>query len=140
MATQLTTWRALALCAGTDPAAFYSETPKAIAVAKAVCEECPVRDECREHAIETHEPFGVWGGLSADDRARLSGPIRRGPDPSVNDADLVELFAVTNPMALARVALESAHEISRQTAYKYLRRARDLGLVELRFGSFYPRR
>jgi hypothetical protein len=139
MATQVTTWRALAACAGTDPATFYSETPKALAAAKAICRGCEVREQCGAHAIETREAFGVWGGLSADERARLRGPIRRGPDPTVNDNDLVNLFTTTNPRALARVALEATHEISRQTAYKYLRRARDLGLVELRAGSFYPR-
>jgi len=43
------------------------------AAAKAVCEACPVMLRCREHALATREPFGVWGGLSAQERERLLG-------------------------------------------------------------------
>ncbi|WP_156741368.1 WhiB family transcriptional regulator [Occultella aeris] len=37
--------------------------------AKAVCAACPVIRQCREHALRVREPYGVWGGLSEDDRA-----------------------------------------------------------------------
>ncbi|MGH3615573.1 MAG: WhiB family transcriptional regulator, partial [Pseudonocardia sp.] len=36
--------------------------------AKQVCEHCPVIDMCREFALETREPFGVWGGLAEAER------------------------------------------------------------------------
>lgn len=36
--------------------------------AKQVCATCPVRDSCRSHALEVKEPYGVWGGMSEDDR------------------------------------------------------------------------
>ena len=36
--------------------------------AKAVCESCPVRAECLEHAVVTGERHGVWGGLTSDER------------------------------------------------------------------------
>ena len=39
--------------------------------AKAVCEACPVIEACREHALTVREPYGVWGGLSEDERQRL---------------------------------------------------------------------
>lgn len=43
--------------------------------AKQVCAGCPVLVSCREHALAAREPFGVWGGLSAHDRAlRASDP------------------------------------------------------------------
>lgn len=38
------------------------------AAAKAVCAGCPVLQQCREHALAVREPYGVWGGLSEDDR------------------------------------------------------------------------
>ncbi|MEU9079272.1 WhiB family transcriptional regulator [Kitasatospora sp. NPDC004745] len=42
--------------------------------AKAVCARCPVRAECRRHALATRERYGVWGGLTEDERrALLSG-------------------------------------------------------------------
>lgn len=28
----------------------------------AICEQCPVRQECFDFAIENQEEFGVWGG------------------------------------------------------------------------------
>ena len=36
--------------------------------AKAVCARCPVVTECAVHALAVREPYGVWGGLSEDDR------------------------------------------------------------------------
>ena len=38
------------------------------AKAKEVCRRCPVIEECRRHALATHEPYGVWGGLSESER------------------------------------------------------------------------
>lgn len=45
--------------------------------AKAVCAGCDVRVECRRQALAVREPYGVWGGLSEDERRTLftSGPI-----------------------------------------------------------------
>ncbi|MFJ9948535.1 WhiB family transcriptional regulator [Kitasatospora sp. NPDC091207] len=39
--------------------------------AKALCGACPVRIECRRHALAAREPFGVWGGLGAEERHAL---------------------------------------------------------------------
>ena len=36
--------------------------------AKEVCHRCPVMDLCREFALQTREPFGVWGGLAEAER------------------------------------------------------------------------
>lgn len=41
------------------------------AAAKAVCERCPSIAACREHALTVREPYGVWGGLSEDERMAL---------------------------------------------------------------------
>ncbi len=38
--------------------------------AKAVCNGCPVRDECLIEAKEIAEPFGIWGGLNEVERKR----------------------------------------------------------------------
>ncbi|PYC77413.1 transcription factor WhiB [Streptomyces tateyamensis] len=46
--------------------------------AKAVCAGCPVRVECRRYALDAREPYGVWGGLTEDERHRLfSGTLAR---------------------------------------------------------------
>jgi WhiB family transcriptional regulator, redox-sensing transcriptional regulator len=36
--------------------------------AKAVCMDCPVLLPCRQQALQLREPYGVWGGLSEQDR------------------------------------------------------------------------
>jgi len=41
--------------------------------AKAVCEGCPVLVECRTHALTTFEPYGIWGGMSEEERAAKLG-------------------------------------------------------------------
>jgi WhiB family redox-sensing transcriptional regulator len=44
--------------------------------AKAVCASCPVIAACRAHALAVQEPYGIWGGLSEDDRlAIINKPI-----------------------------------------------------------------
>ena len=39
--------------------------------AKAICATCPVIKECREQSLAVREPYGVWGGLSEDERAAV---------------------------------------------------------------------
>ncbi len=37
--------------------------------AKAICAQCPVRQECLDYAVSKPEKYGVWGGLNEDERA-----------------------------------------------------------------------
>lgn len=39
--------------------------------AKAICATCPVIEACRKHALAIQEPYGIWGGLSEDDRVAI---------------------------------------------------------------------
>ncbi|WP_326503552.1 WhiB family transcriptional regulator [Rothia nasimurium] len=64
-------WQADALCAQTDPEAFFPEKGGSTRDAKRVCSECPVREACLEYAMENDERFGIWGGLSERERRRL---------------------------------------------------------------------
>lgn len=41
------------------------------AAAKQVCAGCPVIGPCREFALATKEPHGVWGGLDPTQRRRI---------------------------------------------------------------------
>jgi WhiB family redox-sensing transcriptional regulator len=45
--------------------------PDAYAAARGVCEACPVRQECLSYALEANERYGMWGGLSQDQRIKL---------------------------------------------------------------------
>ena len=64
-------WQQLALCAQTDPEAFFPEKGGSTREAKAVCQSCSVREECLEYALAHDERFGIWGGLSERERRRL---------------------------------------------------------------------
>ena len=39
--------------------------------AKAVCGTCPVIAACRAQALAVQEPYGIWGGLSEDERFEI---------------------------------------------------------------------
>lgn len=73
-------WREDALCANISPAdqsPFFppetkeNQSSKRIRVAKAIamCQNCPVKKECLEYAINAHKgkPYGIWGGVLFDD-------------------------------------------------------------------------
>jgi WhiB family redox-sensing transcriptional regulator len=80
-------WQDRALCAETDPEAFYPEKGGSVRYAKGVCNgrpartgpgnpqdaiaPCPVRAECLAYALEHDERFGIWGGRSERERRRL---------------------------------------------------------------------
>ena len=64
-------WQTDALCAQTDPEAFFPEKGGSTRDAKRVCAACPVRDECLDYAMAHDEKFGIWGGLSERERRRL---------------------------------------------------------------------
>ena len=40
--------------------------------AKRMCRQCPVLAECRDHALRTPEHYGIWGAMTAGERARVS--------------------------------------------------------------------
>ncbi len=64
-------WQEQALCAQTDPEAFFPEKGGSTREAKRICRACGVRDECLEFALRHDERFGIWGGLSERERRRL---------------------------------------------------------------------
>ena len=71
-------WQLLGACRGADPNIFFhpegergpAREARAKA-AKAICASCPVRVTCAEHALSVREPYGVWGGLSEDEREAI---------------------------------------------------------------------
>ena len=68
-------WQMNGACRGQDPSVFFHPDGERgparesrEAVAKAICSSCPVRVQCASHSLAVREPYGVWGGLSEDDR------------------------------------------------------------------------
>ena len=84
-------WPDEAACRDSDPEIFYpapvddrwdelsgTADPSIIKVAKLICNgdpaiarpPCPVRTQCLGYAMR-HEKYGIWGGLTAQERAEL---------------------------------------------------------------------
>ena len=68
-------WQMDGSCRTADPRLFFHPEGERgparrdrDAAAKAVCGGCPVLQECRRHALTVREPYGVWGGLTEDER------------------------------------------------------------------------
>lgn len=71
-----TDWRHRAACRREDPELFFptgntGPAVRQIEEAKQVCRSCDVRETCLSWALETGQDFGVWGGMSEDERRAL---------------------------------------------------------------------
>ncbi len=71
-------WQLRGACRRVDGTLFFhpegERGPARVArelAAKAVCATCPVVAECAAAALDAHEPYGVWGGLSEYERESI---------------------------------------------------------------------
>ena len=79
-------WQLQGACRDADPRLFFHPEGERgparrerDAAAREICGSCPVLDQCRKHALTVREPYGVWGGLTEDDReAVYAGERSRG--------------------------------------------------------------
>ena len=65
-------WKSEALCAETDPEAFFPEIGLSAKEAKKICTSCGVAPECLEYALTNDEVFGIWGGKSTKERKAIA--------------------------------------------------------------------
>ncbi len=68
----MTGWREHALCKEMDPEIFYPPQGQNEAYLKAFCSRCPVQEQCLEFALKMNDPWGIWGGLTSIERARIA--------------------------------------------------------------------
>jgi hypothetical protein len=91
------------LCAGEDPALWQPDegvySKKAEKVAKDICQECDIRNQClatalqNEGALTSRWRFGIWGGMTPAERYRLykaSTQSRQQRPPPPNPRNLTE--------------------------------------------------
>ncbi len=78
LAEREASWRQLAACRGMDINIFYtSEQTRSTALrqrqvkaAQGICQRCPVIVQCLLWALTKPELYGIWGGMTATERAR----------------------------------------------------------------------
>ncbi len=75
-------WQEHGSCRKADPSLFFhpqnergSARRSRDLAAKAVCASCPVRIECADYAVRAREPYGVWGGLTEEEREAIYARI-----------------------------------------------------------------
>ena len=77
-------WREFAACSDRTDDLFFPSSESDISMAraaKAVCQSCPVQEECLQYSLDTGQTEGIWGGLTSRERRvarrRRVGTIRR---------------------------------------------------------------
>jgi WhiB family redox-sensing transcriptional regulator len=75
-------WQFEGACNGADPESFFLDpnqrgdskrTKEQRAIA--ICNTCPVKKQCLEHALNVPEVYGVWGGMTEENRAELANSL-----------------------------------------------------------------
>lgn len=71
-------WQLHGACRGADGELFFHppgergvEKERREEAARSFCRRCPVVEECRTYALDTEQAYGVWGGLTEDERREI---------------------------------------------------------------------
>ncbi|MBA3758006.1 WhiB family transcriptional regulator [Candidatus Saccharibacteria bacterium] len=60
-----------AYCKDLPPRIFFPSDITGVEIAKIICADCVVREECLEYALENKVDHGIWGGESERERRRI---------------------------------------------------------------------
>nr|WP_257014980.1 WhiB family transcriptional regulator [Rhodococcus sp. ACPA1] len=78
-------WWEDAACRGVESSVFFSPDgergharARRESRARRICLECPVLSRCRDQALATGEPYGIWGGMTENDRRRHAHQLSLG--------------------------------------------------------------
>ena len=74
-------WQVEGLCRGNQAHLFFppstierkEERERREQRAKAICQVCPVQQQCLDYALLIREPYGIWGGYTESERRQLLG-------------------------------------------------------------------
>jgi WhiB family redox-sensing transcriptional regulator len=99
-------WRHAAGCSDTDGELFFpagTTGPYLLQIeeAKAICRRCPVMEQCLQWALNNRIEYGVWGGMSEDERRLIHLRTRRNQRRARTQANY-------NPEERARLARDLA--------------------------------
>jgi len=99
-------WQSDALCAQTDPEAFFPEKGASVSDAKRVCGSCEVKTECLEYALANNIKIGIWGGKSEKERRAIAK--RNAEKEAVSRAAYFE--ALRNQRIAAHIAKKASEQ------------------------------
>jgi WhiB family redox-sensing transcriptional regulator len=74
-------WTDHARCREADPELWFptrddrGDSGELYAEARRICGWCEVRPECLAHALGRDDRYGMWGGLTPKERARLAKAV-----------------------------------------------------------------
>jgi WhiB family redox-sensing transcriptional regulator len=64
-------WVNSGVCAQVGGDQWFPDEGEPHKPAKRMCRACDVLAECREYALRTKQPDGIWAGMSPDERRKL---------------------------------------------------------------------
>jgi len=70
-------WQDEAACRQIPVELFFPPAEQESEVAKRVCSDCLVREPCLEFALAEGERFGIWGGLTSQERRSVAAKRRK---------------------------------------------------------------
>lgn len=81
-------WKLAGLCNGQDPETWFPNASdrRKTRRAKTICQQCPVLATCQAESL--YEYFGIWGGLSENDRRKLRAQNNNKPTPTLHHNDI----------------------------------------------------
>lgn len=113
-----------------DPDLWFSGDAYDRQTARTVCASCPMKDPCLETAIRNAEQFGIWGGLTPEERSTLIERKGKGKPKARRQVARMDVEDIRR-QALARHTLtQIAQELGVQPE-SVMRRLRNAGEDEL---------
>jgi WhiB family redox-sensing transcriptional regulator len=70
------TWQDEAACKTLPLEMFFPPAEQEAEAAKSICSGCTVKEPCLEAALAAGERFGIWGGLTSDERQTIAARRR----------------------------------------------------------------
>lgn len=94
-------WQKYSNCVGGSPEIFFpskefspNERKARNTEAKAVCAECLVKSTCLLFALESHEGYGTWGGMTERERRELKGSHKKKTVNELRAKSMIELAII----------------------------------------------
>ena len=120
-------WRTDAACRGLPTAWWYPPQGDTSPQALVICQTCPVRQDCANHAENHAEVYGIWGGLNSRRRRSQRGRQLRS-DVSNGDRAMRYLNAERRWVDARTVGARTG--IHPASLHNVLGRLRDRGLID----------